>query len=295
MTYKIALLGTGAMGLRLGQQLLAAGYALTVYNRTPERAQPLVERGAELASSPRAAAAVADMLISLVRDDAASQQVWLRPHTGAALGLRPGTVAMESSTLSLGWTHTLAAELGQRGVHWLDAPVVGSRPQADAGALIYLVGGTPTALAMAQPVLATLGQTIHHVGSTGAGMAMKLAVNTLFALQVAGLAEMVQLLSGAELSPEIAWATLSQLPVISPALRGVGGLMVSGHHAPQFPIALVAKDLAYAQAAAQAADHPADLVTSTHDLYYRAAVQGHGDLNISGIGQVFGVRPSPAP
>lgn len=127
----------------------------------------------------------------MVTDDDASRVVWLDADSGAARGLRNGAIAMESSTLTVNWTRQLATELGHRGANFLDAPVVGSWPQADAKSLIYLVGGNIDTLESIRPILSATSAVIHHVGDIGHGMAMKLAVNTLFGIQIAALAEKV--------------------------------------------------------------------------------------------------------
>ena len=138
---RIAVLGMGAMGSRIAQKLLKTNYQVIVYNRTADKAKLLVEQGAIYAAKPREAAEQADIVISMVTDDLASRAVWLDPETGAILGLSKNAIAIESSTLTVNWTRELAAAIAGHGAEFLDAPVVGSRPQADAGKLIYLVGG----------------------------------------------------------------------------------------------------------------------------------------------------------
>jgi 3-hydroxyisobutyrate dehydrogenase-like beta-hydroxyacid dehydrogenase len=136
---KVTVLGLGAMGSRMAANLLKAGHAVTVWNRSP--AKTLVTAGAQLAASPKAAAQGADFVIAMVRDDDASRDLWLSPETGAFAGLSQGAVAIESSTLTANWARTLGEEAKQRGLTFLEAPVAGSRPQAEAAQLVYFVGG----------------------------------------------------------------------------------------------------------------------------------------------------------
>lgn len=283
---KIAVLGLGAMGLRVAQNLLQAGYSLVIYNRTADRAQPLIAQGAVFAATPRQAAAQADVVISLVTDDAASREIWLHPKTGAAQGLQQGKVAIVSSTLTVGWTQELAAKVTQTGAAFLDAPVVGSRPQAEAGKLVHLVGGDADTLRQVENILLASG-TVQHVGTIGQGMAMKLAVNALFGIQVAALAETLEFLTRQGLATDQAMNCLGHLPVLSLAAKGAGGLIVASQHAPLFPIALVEKDFRYAVAAAQAVDAELPTAIAAQQIFQRAIATGYGADNITGVARLF--------
>jgi 3-hydroxyisobutyrate dehydrogenase-like beta-hydroxyacid dehydrogenase len=194
-TQKVAVLGLGAMGSRVAQRLLQANYPVVVFNRNVHKAKSLLAQGALWAATPKEAAQQANIVISMVTDDQASRTVWLAPETGAMAGLKPEAIAIESSTLSVAWTKALATDLTAQGTAFLDAPVVGSRPQAEAGKLIYLVGGEAATLAQVRGLLLAIGAVVHHVGATGEGMLLKLGVNALFGLQVAALAEMMAILT----------------------------------------------------------------------------------------------------
>lgn len=285
---RIAVLGSGAMGSRIVQNLLSANYQVVVHNRTAEKAKPLVDRGAIFAPTPREAAEQADVVLSMVTDNAASRTVWLDPETGAAAALNKNSIVIESSTLTVDWTRELAAEIERRGATFLDAPVVGSRPQAEAGKLIYLVGGKAETLAQVQPVLLSAGASVvHHIGAVGQGMLMKLAVNALFGIQVAALAEAIGLLGKDGISPEKAMACLGELPVISPAAKGAGSLMVANRHEPLFPIELVEKDLRYLIVTAQTFNASTPASTAIHQIYQEAIAKGHSNDNITGVAQLF--------
>lgn len=285
---RVALLGTGAMGSRLAQNLLHAEHELIVYNRTADRLKPLLEQGAIQAATPKAAAEQADVAICMVTDDESSRQIWLAPETGAIHGLSPDTIAIECSTLTVAWAQELAAAILKQGADFLDAPVVGSRPQADAGKLIALVGGDAATLDRVEAVLLSAGVgTIHPVGKTGQGMAMKLAVNALFGIQVAALAEIIGMLSQGGIPPEKAMTVLGELPILSPAAKLAGNLMISGNHAPLFPIELVEKDFRYAIETAQAGNAEMPVSQGTREVYRRAIAAGLGGDNITGIIQLL--------
>src|SRR5688500_11742318 len=142
---RIGFLGLGTMGTGMVGRLLDAGHGVVVWNRTAGRTEPLRQKGATIASSPREAAAGADVVIGMVADDRASRAVWDGEH-GAVRGLTAGSVAIECSTLSPGWVEELAALVQARGAAFLDAPVTGSKPQAANGELLFLVGGDAAAL-----------------------------------------------------------------------------------------------------------------------------------------------------
>lgn len=284
---KIAVLGLGAMGSRMAMNLIAAGYDVTVWNRSPEPTKLLATKGAAVAASPKQAAETTDTVISMVTDNEASRNVWLNPETGAVLGLSEGKVAIASSTLTVDWTKKLGAKVERRGAKFLDAPVVGSRPQAEAGKLIYLVGGEAATLAQVEEILSSVSGAIHHVGAIGQGTAMKLAVNTLFGIQVVALAELLELLGKQGIAPAKAMVCLGELPVTSLAAKGVGGLIVANKHAPMFPIELVEKDFRYALETAQAVNASTPTAKAIHTIYQQAIAQGYGNDNITGVIQLF--------
>ena len=281
----VSILGLGAMGARMAARLLDAGHTVTVWNRTPERAAPLVAAGARLGASPCDAASGADIVVSMVTDDDASRAVWTGPE-GALAGLATGAVAVESSTLSPSWTTDLAASVRDAGATFLDAPVAGSRPQADAGALIYLVGGDAEAVERVRPVFEVLGGAVHHVGPVGQGAAIKLAVNALYAVQVAAVAEQLAMLRAAGVDEARAAEVLGATPVASPAAVGAMGAIVARRFDPLFPIDLVEKDLRYAVAAARAGGAEAPVTEAARAVFGRAQEAGLGGDNITGVAQL---------
>ncbi|MEM8487058.1 MAG: NAD(P)-dependent oxidoreductase [Bacteroidota bacterium] len=283
----ITFIGLGAMGQRMATRLLDAGYQLTVYNRSEGPRIALGAQGAKVAGTPREAVAGADLVITMLTDDDASMSVWMDQEKGVLSGIDAGTVALTSSTLSPAYVQVLAGALKQKGVALLDAPVVGTRPHAEAGQLTYLVGGDATVLASVKPVLLAMGAHIHHVGDTGMGMAMKLVVNGLFANQVAALGEALTLLEGVGISQEAAVALLNGLPITSPVAQRVGQLMLAGGFSPNFPIDLVAKDVRYYTEMGTAAGMHTPLLSGVQKVFEAAAREGLGGSDISGVIQYF--------
>lgn len=283
MTLKIAFLGLGAMGSRMAANLIKAGFDVAVWNRTAARADPLVDLGAKRASSPLAAAEQADVIISMVRDDEASFEVWLNEETGALPAMQAGSVAIECSTLTIDHVRSLADAAKARGVQFLDAPLAGSRPQAEAAQLIFLVGGTPETLSTARPVLDAMGSTVHHAGAVGAGAAVKLAVNALLGIQAAAMAELIGMFGRNGVTPESAVEILGAVPVTSPAAKATAGMMLSGAFPPMFPVDLVEKDFGYIEAAGDRMP----ISQATRQVMRDAMAGGYGDDNFTGILRLY--------
>jgi 3-hydroxyisobutyrate dehydrogenase len=251
---KVGFLGLGAMGSRMAANLLKAGHTVTVWNRSPAAGEALVASGARRASSPKEAAEGADFVLAIVRDDIASQNVWLDSINGAIAGMHPGVVAIESSTLTPEWIRELSEHLRAKGISLLDAPVSGSRPQAEAAQLVYLIGGDAKALSAAEPLLKVLGSSIQHVGPIGAGSLAKLTTNTLLGVQVDTIAELIGMLQRQGVDPKQILDAVASTPVWSTVAGRIASSMLSGTFAPQFPIELIEKDFSYTVHTAEGED-----------------------------------------
>ncbi|MBC9879854.1 NAD(P)-dependent oxidoreductase [Bradyrhizobium sp. INPA01-394B] len=286
MTKNIAVLGLGAMGSRMAANLLKAGHAVTVWNRTPQAAAALVTRGANQARTPKEAADGADVIISMVRDDAASRDVWLALDGGALAGMGSGAIAIESSTVTPGWIRELGAIAGEKRKAFLEAPVVGSRPQAEAGQLIYLVGGDEAVLEQARPVLSAMGSTINHLGPIGSGALVKLCTNALLGVQVTVLAELIGLLTNSGIDTARAIQAIGATAAWSPAANHLSGSMLAGNFTPQFPIELIEKDLNYAVSAAGSPE-AAPTIAAALGVFGKAIAKGFGDENMTGVVRMF--------
>ncbi len=285
---KIAFLGLGAMGSRMAARLLAAGHQVTAWNRSAGRTAPLVDQGARAADTPAEAASGAEVVIAMLRGDEASEIVWCDPETGAAAGMAEGTLAIECSTLTVEWTRRLGEALSGRGLGFVDAPLAGSLPQAEAGKLIFFAGGPGARLKPAQPLLLAMGAVVHHAGpAVGSGMAVKLMVNSLFGLQVAAVAELLALGEALGVPVIRAAEILGETPVLSPAAKGAAAAMVARAFAPMFPIDLVEKDFGYVAATAGAAGAAVPLSEAARAVFAEAKAAGYGGDNITGVAQLY--------
>ena len=282
MAENVALLGLGTMGAGMASNLLKAGFSLSVYNRTAAKAQALVGAGAHFASTPAAAAIGASVIISMLADDAASREVWLGEE-GALEAAEKSAVLIESSTVSPAWIAELAAVAAQRGSDFLDAPVTGSRMQAEAGQLSFLVGGSAAALEKAAPVLKAMSKEIVHLGSVGSGAKMKLINNFLCGVQVASLAEGLTWIERSGLDLEKALSVLKSGAPGSPLLGAISARMVSKKYDVNFLLRLMTKDLLYAQNEATGCHVDLKTAEVARSLFEAAIAQGFGDEDMSSV------------
>jgi 3-hydroxyisobutyrate dehydrogenase len=268
----ITILGQGAMGSRIADRLEAAGYVVARWNRTGST------------QTPRQAVADADIVIAMLRDDEASKSVWTDMATGAIGGIKAGALAIESSTLTVDWVRELADAMSGAGRDFIDAPVLGSRPQAEAGQLIHLIGGDSVLVDKAKPVLAAIGGAQLHAGPVSSGAALKLIANTLFGIQVAAMAELIGRMHALGLDPAATVDLLSQTPLLSPGAKGAAGLMLAGKHDPMFPVELVAKDFGYATGEQTAA---MPVAKAALGVFRNAQDRGLGDKNLTVVSTLY--------
>lgn len=278
----VSLMGLGTMGAGMAGQLLKAGFPLAVYNRTSRRADPFVSKGARLASSPREAAREAEIVFSMVADDAASRDVWLGSD-GALRGMKNGAIAVECSTLSSAWIRELAGAAKDHQVELLDAPVTGSKTHAESGELLLLVGGTVAALERARPVLTAVSRDIIHLGPSGSGALIKLINNFLCGVQAASLGEAIALIEKSGLDREKALSILGNGAPGSPLVKGVSSRMAARAYGVNFLLDLMRKDLRYAITEGEA--HALSLRTAAAALarFEEASGQGWGEQDFAAV------------
>ena len=188
----LGFVGLGTMGSRMAQRLLDAGHSVVGYNRTREKAKPLVDRGMRLADSPRAVSAATEVVFSMVTDPVALRAVALGAD-GLVAGLRSGAAYVDMSTVSPSATRELGAAVEARGAAMLDAPVSGSIATLEQGKLAIMVGGDPGVLERVRPYLAAIGPTITYVGPLGLAVTMKIAINLSLGVQMLAFSEAVLL------------------------------------------------------------------------------------------------------
>jgi 3-hydroxyisobutyrate dehydrogenase len=283
---RIAFLGLGIMGGGMAGRLLDAGFPLTVYNRSAARAHALEARGAVVADSPRTAASEADIVFSMVADDAASRAMW-DGERGALGGARPGAIIVECSTLTVDRVRELAAAAAGSGHTFIDAPVTGSKMQAAGGELLFLVGAEDDGLARIRPALEAMGKTIIHLGPVGSGALVKLINNFLCGVQAASLAEAIAVIERSELDRDRTVQAIVNGSPGSPVMKTLASRILADDFSPNFYLHLLVKDMGYAIAEGESRGVPMKTAATALDVLRAAMAQGHGDHDMAAVVQQF--------
>ena len=285
---KVALLGLGIMGSGMASNLLKSGFALTVYNRTRERAEPFAAQGATVADTPRQAAQGADVVIAMVGDDDASRAVWLGDD-GALAGVKAGATLIECSTLTPEWVRELAMQAVAKGCKFLDSPVTGSKAAAANGQLTLLVGGDAETLEAVRPVLEAVSSRIAHIGPTGAGATYKLINNMMAAVHIAALGEGLALAERAGLDIEALVPIINDSAINSLVVKGKLPRMVAHNYDDtDFALKWMHKDVRYALGLGSTFDVPLKTVQAAFDVIQAAREKGYDDMDFAATAE--GVR-----
>jgi 3-hydroxyisobutyrate dehydrogenase-like beta-hydroxyacid dehydrogenase len=255
---RVGFIGLGRMGHGMATRYLDAGFTVSLWNRSKAKAEDLIARGAQWASSPADAAIDADAVVTMVADDEASRAVWLGPD-GAATTAKAGTIAIECSTVSHDHALALAREFAGRGLVYIDCPVTGLPDAAAAGKLTLLVGADGADLERARPYLEPISSTIRHFGAVGSGTVYKLINNLMGAIQIAGLAEGLAMAEQAGLDMNLVLEAMQAGVAASPqVVRHSRRMVTRDFSGATFTSALRHKDAAYAVRLAESllADRP---------------------------------------
>ena len=272
---RIGFIGIGLMGRPLCQRLLEAGFALTVWNRHPDKCQPLCQQGALLAASPADLAADSDVIILCVSDSSAVQAV-VSGTTGLLPALRQDQVIIDLSSIDPDITRELAATVQAKGAHWVDAPVSGGVVGAETGTLVIMAGGDAAIIDRVRPVLAPLAQRVTHMGPTGAGQVTKVCNQLIVAANAVLIAEAVSLAERAgvdagKLAPALAGGFADSKPfqLLAPRMSARTFTPV------QWKVQTLLKDLDLATALASRSGTTAPLAQVAATLMRRHGEAGH--------------------
>ena len=276
------LIGLGLMGRPMGMNLIKAGYPLTVWNRTASRADELVAAGAKLAKSPQEVAAASDFLLTIVSDPPALEQV-LWGDCGAMQSLKRGGTYVDSSTVSPALARKIAAACTERGVRFLDAPVTGGDWGAKKGELLFMIGGDAETLKEAEPILSVMGKKLFHLGPNGAGQTIKLAMNSILALQVDALAEALALVTRAGIQGEKLVDVLQSSMARSGVLDVKAPNLLKGEYVPSFPLRLMHKDLGLALDLANQLGVALPATAAAREIYSAVKGAAKEDLDYSAV------------
>jgi 3-hydroxyisobutyrate dehydrogenase-like beta-hydroxyacid dehydrogenase/SAM-dependent methyltransferase len=283
----VAFLGLGALGTPMAANLLAAGFPLTVHNRSPERQQLLCAQGARGAASPAAAVAGAPLVCLCLSDDAAVRSVLLEQEGAAIAAIAPGSLVIDFSTIAPATSEALAQKLADHGVAYLDAPVTGGTEGARAGSLSVLVGGSAEDLERARPLLEAVGGRISHFGPVGSGQRAKAVNQVLVAGSYAAVAEALALGTRLGLPMAEVIAALREGAADSWALRHRADTMLAGEFPLGFRLALHHKDLTIALEAAAAAGLALPVSERVAAIEAELMAAGHGGEDVSALARWF--------
>ncbi len=287
----VGFIGLGTMGTPMAMRIIAAGYPLTVYNRTPSRAQVLVDRGAVLARSPLELAQASDVVIVMVSDDVALDAV-VSAETGILPAIRDGKALINMSTVSPGIVERLNSAVTARGGIFLDAPVSGSRIPAEQGTLVILCGGEQRHVDAYSALLLTMGKKILYAGNAGMGTRLKLTANLLLGGMMGILSEAYRFGTANGISPELLFEMIGAGPLSSPLYTLKAQNVLHRDFTPAFPLKHQYKDLNLILGAAEKLHIGLPLTQAAEALFGSAVDAGKGELDMSAVVIAGADRPA---
>jgi 3-hydroxyisobutyrate dehydrogenase len=277
----VTVLGTGRMGAPIARNLLRAGFGVSVWNRTPARAQELVDAGARPAASPADAAGSAEVVLTMLADGEAIASAMTGPE-GALWALRPGSVWLQMATVGVDWTERLAAVARGRGIEFVDAPVSGSDGPARDGQLVVLASGNGSVRSRVQPVFDAIARRTLWLGPAGSGTQLKLVLNNWLASITEAMAETLALTGALGLEQSLFLDAIAGGPLEAPYAATKGRAMLAGEFTPGFALHLALKDVRLALDAAR--DRDLELpVTDAIARRWELAMKEHADDDLASV------------
>jgi len=290
----LGFVGLGAMGASITGRLLSQGQTVYGTNRTRSKAEPLIEAGLLWCDSPREVAEAAEVVFSMVTDDAALEALTAGPG-GILAGLAPGKVYVDMSTVGPQFSRALAERVGARGASMLAAPVSGSVPAAKAGTLAIIVGGDGDAFERVQPILAALSSTVTFVGGNDQALLLKLAINISLAVQMLAFSEGVLLAERGGIPSDLALDVLTHSAIGSPMLQARAPMLLELPEQAWFDVAMMRKDLRLTLATARELGVPLPSTAVADDLLSTASRLGYEHRDIAVLFRVLSDMTSPTP
>jgi 3-hydroxyisobutyrate dehydrogenase-like beta-hydroxyacid dehydrogenase len=277
---ELGYVGLGVMGGGVVRRLLDAGHTVTVWNRTREKAAPLLEAGAQWADSPREVAERSEITFTMVTNTAAVQAVVEGPD-GILAGLEPGKVYVDMSTASPANTRRLAEQVAKVGAEMLDAPVSGSVITLEQGKLTIMVGGDPDVFERVKPVLEAIGPRVFHLGPASAAVTMKIAINLSLAVQMLAFSEGVLLAEKSGIPREKAVEVMLASVIASPMVAYRGPFVLEQPEEAWFDCHMMQKDLNLALELGRELQVPLPTTAVTNELLTAANGMGVGEKDFA--------------
>jgi 3-hydroxyisobutyrate dehydrogenase-like beta-hydroxyacid dehydrogenase len=278
MPQSVGFIGLGIMGQPMALNLVKAGFKVSVYNRTREKAEPLAKAGARVAASPADASRDADFVMSITSDSAASEQI-VAGKDGVLETIKPGAIMLDSATISPVVSRKLACHVAGKQASFLDAPVTGSKHGAEKGELTFMIGGEHKDFERAMPVLKVLGKKHIYCGAHGAGLSAKLAQNVIQSTMVEIFAEGFVLAAKAGVKPETMFEIVQSSMARATLTDFKAPFIFKGDFTPYFPLKWMHKDVTLAMEAAFAQGVTMPTAAAVKEVYGAARAQGKGDLD----------------
>ncbi len=280
---KIGFIGLGIMGSRMATNLQKKGYELVVYNRSREKTEPLIARGALRAQTPADLAGQVKIVITMLSKPDAVAETALLDKNGFLESLAPQSLWIDCSTVNPSFSKLMAMEAKQRKVRFIDAPVAGSKGPAEQGQLLFFVGGEKADVEEARPLFEAMGKAVFHVGGHGMGTSMKMVNNIILAQAMVAFSEAIVLGESLGISKDQLFTTLLASPVVAPFLAFKRPMIEAGKFDPEFPLQWMHKDLQLAAETAYETGVPLPLANATKELYALAVKNGLGEMDFSAI------------
>lgn len=278
----IGFIGLGIMGSRMAENLLNSGYSLIVYNRTKEKAEPLLRKGAKWANFPKEAAEQSNVIFTMLANPQAVETMALGEQ-GFLPHLTPGNIWVDCSTVDPAFTRKMAAKCAERGIRFVDAPVAGSKLPAEKGELVFFVGGRQEDVDEIRPLLHVMGKTVYHLGENGKGTMMKLVVNLMLAEAMAAFSEAVSLGEALGFDKETVVNMLLNTPTAAPFLQGKKDYIIHNRFPAEFPLEHMHKDLHLVAQSAYERGTTLPLANLAKELYGLAKQYGWGQDDFSAV------------
>jgi 3-hydroxyisobutyrate dehydrogenase-like beta-hydroxyacid dehydrogenase len=279
---KIGFIGLGIMGSRMAANLQKHGSSLVVFNRTRDKAEPLLGPCGTFSDSPAKVADQVDILFTMLANPEAVEEAALRAN-GFLNYLRPKALWVDCSSVNPSFSKKMSAAAAARQIRFVDAPVTGSAAVAEQGKLVFWVGGEDADLETIRSLLLCMGNKIVHVGGHGMGTSLKMVINLLIGNAMAAFAEGMALGEGLGISREVLFDSLLGMPAVAPFLAAKREKIERGNYDPEFPLRWMQKDLHLASLSAYETDVAMPVTNVTKEVYCLAMREGRGTEDFSAI------------
>ena len=277
----VAVLGTGIMGGPMARNIAAAGMDTRVWNRTREKAEALAGDGVTVADTPADAVGGADFVVTMLADGPTVEQVMT--EGGALEAMGDDAIWLQTSTIGINANESLAKLAEERGVTFVDAPVLGTKAPAEQGALTVLASGPDEALDRATPLFDAIGAKTIRVGEAGAGQRLKLVINNWLLSLLGDLAETIAFAQAIDVDPKAFLEAIDGSATGSPYAQMKGPMMIERDFPTAFPLKLALKDLELVLEAADRHDATMRVAGATAENFRKAVDDGHGDKDMAAV------------